>query len=82
MLLWEGNHSEITLELTRGKAVIKAEYLQGKIRTSQADVVLYGLEGRVEIKCGSGRCTNYHSKDQSKLLEIRSRQGDIVLNPS
>lgn len=82
MLLWEGNHPKIALELTRGKAVIKAEHLQGKIRTSQADVVLYGLEGRVEIKCGSGRCTNYHTKDQSKLLEIRSRQGDIVLNPS
>ena len=82
MLFWEGNHPEIALELRRGKAVIKAERLQGKIKTAKADVVLYGLEGSVEIKCGSGRCINNHAKDESKLLEISSSQGDIVLNPS
>ena len=82
LLFWEGNHPEMHLELTHGKAVIRADHLQGKVKTSKADVDLFGLNGNVKIKCGSGRCTNFHTQEKDKSLEISSRQGNISLYPS
>lgn len=81
-LFWKGNHPDIRLELTHGKAVIHAEYLQGKIKTSEADVDVFGLNGKVKIECNSGRCTNFHTQEKDKTLEISSRQGNITLFPS
>lgn len=81
-LLWEGNHPTIYLELSRGKALIKADKLGGEIKTSKADVDLFGLNGKVKMSCAGGRCINYHTKDLNKSLEIDSRQGNIVLYPS
>lgn len=82
LLFWEGNHDAIHIELTRGKAVIKAKNLSGKIKTSKADVDVYGLNGKVKIECGSGQCNNFHTHKKDKSLEINSRLGDISLYPS